>query len=55
MTAPEGAELDRMIAYFEEGILLGAAIIAFCHLVRLQVESCCTESTSRETSAQSAT
>jgi cytochrome c oxidase cbb3-type subunit 1 len=48
------AKPGLLIATAGEAILLGAAIIAFFHLVRLQLESFSTASSSRETPAPSA-
>lgn len=48
------AKPGLLIATAGDAILLGAAIIAFSHLVRLQCASCCTGSSARESSAPSA-
>jgi cytochrome c oxidase cbb3-type subunit 1 len=48
------AKPGLLIATAGEAILLGAAIVIFSHLVRLQCESCCAGSSSRETTAPSA-
>jgi cytochrome c oxidase cbb3-type subunit 1 len=49
------AKPGLLIATAGEIVLLGAAIIAFSHLVRLQFESCCTTSAGTTTPAKSAT
>ncbi len=49
------AKPGLLIATAGEFLLLGAAIIAFIHLVRLQVESCCSESVVSDSPAKSAT